>query len=129
MRKSFFSLLLIMTFNLVFCQEKTQDFYLEKSKKLKTIGWILVGTGTAAIITGVVVDNVKKGPYMESSAGGAIELIGFPCVLVSVPCFIYAAKNKKKALEFSFIEQRIFIPLRNISVKTTQPAISLSLKL
>lgn len=104
MRKIFVCLLLIFIISGSFGQQTnshqplTREDYLEKSKKQKTGAWILLGGGV--VMSGIAFFAITG--TMESSfdplppfAGGALLCIG------SVPLFIAAGKNKRKAMHAS----------------------------
>ena len=65
----------LFVFNFVSSQQKAKEFFLERSKKQKRTAWILLGTGTAAIITGVIIVNSHKGEG-QSFTDGFIEVGG-----------------------------------------------------
>ncbi len=68
-------------------------YYLQKNKKQKTTGWILLGGGLAASTIGAVTIQ----PFRESNASGVLLAVGYVSALASVPLFISAAKNKGSA--------------------------------
>mgnify|MGYP003585762110 CR=1 FL=1 len=75
--------------------------YMKKSKNQKTIGWIMVGAGTALIIAGAVTNSSSSDIGWESLnkdinqgiliASGSLVGIG------SIPLFLASSKNRKKA--------------------------------
>ena len=76
--------------------------YLQKSKRQKTTGWILLGVGMVAYIGGAVAYTNSwdswDGYSSDPGTGAAIvELVGFGMTIASVPVFINAAKNKGRA--------------------------------
>lgn len=112
MKKMYSLLLCIFLCNLVFSQTKAKEYFLERSKKQKTTAWILLGTGTAAILGGLIIDgNVDDGE--QSYTGGFFEVGGFICTLASIPFFIGSAKNKKRATTLTFNNQLKWVPLGN----------------
>ena len=85
----------------------TKQDYLIKSKKQKTTGWILLGTGTTTVIVGAIVDDAKNTRTEQSLTGGIIVVSGIICGLTSIPFFIASGKNKRKALSLSLNFQKI----------------------
>jgi len=110
MKNSIIFLALMFTFQLAQSQvtdsltEKSQqemyDFYISKQKKLKTTGWILLGTGVAAMGVGFALTN-NSSVYGDSSNdwayGSGFILVGSLSAIASIPVFIIAKKNKRKA--------------------------------
>jgi hypothetical protein len=104
-----FFLLLIMT-TISFSQQTnpsqplTKEDYLKKGKAKKSGAWLLLGGGfgvlaiTAITNAGVDFQNKKSFPVVSVSIGGAM-MIG------SIPLFIAAKKNKRKAMSMSFKNQ------------------------
>lgn len=75
--KKYFGVFLFLLFSIaVFSQNKTKDYYLQKSKTQKTVGTVLVLTGSALIVTGIIVDAAKNDQYTEDYTGGYILLGG-----------------------------------------------------
>ncbi len=78
----------------------TKQDFLQKSKKQKTTAWVLLGGGTIAWLAGVSKymnqnDNIDGGGEVAMTVGGI-------AVLSSIPFFVIASKNKKKAMSLSF---------------------------
>jgi hypothetical protein len=78
--------------------------YLKKSKNQKTTAWILLGTGTAMMVTGILVgrNSVENEPPFgdpnDTVSGGVLFASGVVVDLASVPFFIAGAKNKGRAM-------------------------------
>lgn len=130
MKKIIFSLALLPGMIKLFSQSSTlsKDYYLKKSKTQKTTAWILLGTGAASILTGVIIDNSNKG-NQQSYTGGYVEVSGIICTLASSLFFIRSAKNARKAAILSFKNQKILFPQHNTFVLKTQPALALKIVL
>lgn len=110
---------------------KTKEYYLQKSKSQKTTAWVFLGVGAAAVITGAIVgtslkeeDDLNTG-FDKMATGGGIMLAGTVSCLVSIPFFISASKNKRKAMALSTGFQQIPIPVKSLAIK--QPGIALSI--
>lgn len=138
MKKILFYLpLLLVAFN-VFSQTKTKDEYLQNSKDLKTLGWVLVGAGTALAAIGI---TLEKGPMTDAgglwfaptyknddkkrilTAGGAVLVAG------CIPLFLVARNQKHKAASISFNTQQLLFPHQNTLVSITQPTMTLKIGL
>ena len=110
-----------------FSQPESKEYLLQKSKKQKTTAWILLGAGTAAIITGVIMNNAHK-DNEGYHTGAMMEILGVSCALVSIPLFIGSSMKKKKAAALAFNYQRVQLP-QNTSFATNQPTISLRISI
>ena len=94
----------------------TRDEYLKKSQSRKNLGWVMVGSGVLLGIISVVVAADDVGSSLSSgkpSNDGSIMLIvGGAIIIGSVPFFISAGVNKRKALKASanLKIQKIYIP-------------------
>lgn len=85
-----------------FCQDSksnefNKDYYLQKSKTQKTVGWILLGAGTTAIVAGIISGNKKNDDLADVGVGVVAVVSGIVVDLVSIPFFVSAAKNNKRA--------------------------------
>ena len=132
MKKVIFFLSLSLFSNLIFGQtQDTKESLLAKSKKQKTTGWILLGVGSAAIVTGVIIQSGHKDDASFDDATGEAVLIGggIASSLASIPFFISAGNKKKKAATLAFSKQQILTPLNNVFCLKTQPTFSLKISL
>lgn len=102
MKKFFISTILILISTSLFCQQSdigqpvTQNSYLQKSKNQKTTAWILLGAGfvlsAGAAVADVGSDWTKsETPYLVAIVTGCASMLG------SIPLFIAAGRNKRKA--------------------------------
>ena len=71
------------------------SYYLKKSKKQKTIGWVLLGAGVTLTIVGA--QQVANDIFSESSGGEVSMLIGNLSTIASIPLFLSAAKHRGRA--------------------------------
>jgi len=86
--------------------------YLKKSKHEKTAAWILLGGGTAMIITGSIIwgnevkkkeENVANDPFgaavapYTTTSGTALTVVGLASAAASIPLFVASGRNKRKA--------------------------------
>ena len=102
----------------------TKQDYLQKSKKQKTAAWILLGGGTIAWFAGV--SKYMNQDDNKDGGGEAAMVIGGIAGLSSIPLFIIASKNKKKAISLSFKNQ--MIPQWQKKFFTNKSVLSFSLK-
>jgi hypothetical protein len=110
----------------------TKQDYLKKSKKQKTIGWILAGTGVTSVVLSIAtLDGTEIFSSIDGDDGpinrfGALFFGGGVVTLSSIPFFISSGKNNRKAMSMSFKMQQV--PQMQISKITNQSIPSLSLK-
>lgn len=81
-------------------QQQPKEFYLQKADKQMRAGWILLGVGTVGVVTGIVLGSQDSGNdiYSDENVVGYVLLIGgLGLDLCSIPLFISASKNRKKA--------------------------------
>ena len=79
-----------------------QTDYLKKSKHQKTAAWILVSSGVFFSILGSIELNFAGTESGKTSNNTFFQVLGLTAVGVSIPFFVSAAKNKKKAMSLSF---------------------------
>jgi hypothetical protein len=114
--------------------------YLKKSKNQKTVAVIMAGGGVLLVFAAVFIipkEEVVSGSSQSSFFSGyTIETNGFKvaagiagtlCMLGSIPLFIAAHKNEKKAMSLSF-KNETAPQLKNNSF-TNRPVPSLTLKI
>lgn len=86
--------------------------YLERSRKQKTDAWSLAGTGTALLITAMVIPRgdeqgysalslYTQKEYENDGLKAVISLAGIACLGVSIPLFIASGKNRRRAENIS----------------------------
>ncbi|MGZ8517122.1 MAG: hypothetical protein ACXWWD_07225 [Chitinophagaceae bacterium] len=110
--------------------------YLLKSNKQKTAGWILLGGGAGLTGIGLVVgastvwNDIVEGNNNGSMAAGIMMVTGLASMAGSIPLFIAAGKNRKRAAgAVSFImENSTIIDQWAISARQ-YPAIAIRLSL
>lgn len=115
---------------------QTKEYYQTRSKNQKTVGYVLAGTGAALIISGILVGNgdnnqdpneLDFGPNFDAGVwllGG-----GLASGLASIPFFISADKNARKAAAITIAPQKINYPQLNTNNTIIQPAISVRIRL
>lgn len=96
----------------------------KKYKILKASAWTAFGVGGAMLTGGCIgdaIDNYEVGTNGIKKRFRVVWCIGIGVTLSSIPLFIYAHKNKKKALSISATNQTIFMPMQ----VEQQPALAL----
>lgn len=109
-------------------KQLTKQEYLDKSKRQKTTGWVLVAGGTAMAVTGAIIfgqSDFLDAEDPDTDLGGVLFVAGIAADLASIPFFISSGKNARKAATISFKNQKLLLPLQNVFVKKNQPAITL----
>lgn len=109
-----------------------KGMYLQKSKNQRTIGWVMLGGGVAmAVAGGTMFSNnfhlFSSANDSEAQAGGILFLTGIGCSLGSIPLFISAANNARKAASITVSNQQIIDP-QHLTVRL-QPTISIKFSL
>jgi len=77
-------------------QKEQFDFYTLQQKQNKTAAWIFLGTGVAATVIGFEIGN--NGDLDDIGTAALLVVAGGVTTLASVPFFIAAGKNKRKAI-------------------------------
>jgi len=102
-------------------------YYLQKSKTQKTIGWVALGAGTSLIAAGLITGSGKSDDLGDVFAGGAYIVSGVVLDAVSIPFFVSASKNKKRAdAAVAFRMQPMFQPKNNFAI-SQQPTLSVKI--
>lgn len=121
------------------CQTNTSELnkkmYLEKSKRQKSTGWILLGSGAGVALIGSIVlagasnaDDIYQG-LNKTSSGVVIAGIGASAMIASIPFFISAGHNAHRAAAISFNNQNFLIPQQKGVALKIQPALTLKISL
>ena len=133
MKKIIFSLILLFFMVKSFSQTPavSKDYYLQKSKSQKKVGWILLTGGTIMAVVGAIGfdDSWDSGSYTKTDILGFVMLGGILSDIASIPFFISSAKNKRRALSAAISNQKIFIPQQKGYALNTQTAFTLKLVL
>ncbi len=144
--KKIMILLLILTISLKgFTQQTssvptaTKEYFLKKSSRQKTTGFILLGGGVAVATTGMIlglssVDEAIVGAFNNETndtftAGSVLLVIGAASMLSSVPFFIAAGKNKRNAMAATAFIRLDDHPVlhQNSMTKLSYPAIGVKI--
>jgi hypothetical protein len=149
MKKIIFCTVLLAFAATSFCQQTvqkqplTKTYYLQKSKKQKKTGSILLAAGAGLIITAFIIprgelvyDGICIGAYCSDrykndGISAAFGLTGLVSMLGSVPFFIASGKNKRRAREASvFINMERAPVLQTTEIKNHSfPALGLRISL
>lgn len=98
----------------------TKQDYLQKSKSQRTSAFILLGTG-AALLAVAAPGNVSFDILPILVIGGGAAIVG------SIPLFIAAGKNKRRAMSLSFKNETV--PLPQPGGFANQPALSVTINI
>jgi cytochrome c biogenesis factor len=138
MSRIMFCLMLVLMVVAVAAQSKsdsilTADAYLEKSKRLKSTGAVMVGVGIAATVMGIVMAHnahVDDNPlsYLNKLPGQMLIVAGVTTALCSIPIYIKAGKYQRQAAALSIGNRNIISPFQSGFIASSQPTITLSIK-
>lgn len=138
-------MLLLSWFINVFSQEDTSSpltktDYLKKSKNQKTLGKILLGGGTAMFLTGILVItddaahavgnflNPNPPPDKNNAVlSDVLFVVGGASIIASIPLFISAGDNKRKAASISFKLEKMPVLQKQSPVNRSFVAVSFSI--
>lgn len=120
-----------------FCQKPNDSVpsvktdYLQKSKNQKSAAWTLLGGGTALIGIGFIVGDGKNASFDDAATGAVLAGVGLLSAIGSIPLFIAAGKNKRKAMKmFTSIKmEKAAVYQRQSFVQPSYPAVTLKLML
>ncbi|MGQ0738924.1 MAG: hypothetical protein ACT4OJ_07700 [Bacteroidota bacterium] len=147
--KKIFVLLLLFTSTGCIGQETTtppamtKSDYLARAKRQNTAAWVTLGGGFAISTVGMIVGNeevktdignlFRLEDTRKTYAGGILLIAGGVTMLGSIPFFVSATENRKKAADAPLslklkMETQPFIRQGSL-VKTPYPAISLRIAL
>ena len=125
-----------------FCQQNvqkqplTKTDYLQKSKKQKTIAWVLLGGGATLVLTGIIIpkgDLVQVGwfgnSYENDGVKGTFQLAGIVSMLGSIPFFTASKKNNKRAMSFAFKNETATQLVKSSLIYRSVPSLNLNISL
>jgi hypothetical protein len=116
------------------------NYYLKKSKSQKTAAWILLGGGALLTTVGIAVGvaettEVLLGTFSTEeqssfSAGAALTFTGLAVMVGSIPLFIAAGKNRRKAMASVSFRMENATNLYQYTVSNTRyPAVAIRIRL
>ena len=122
------AVLTLNTFSQTIHPTYPKNHYQQKSKHQKTAAWILLSGGTIMAVAGGISfsSNWDLGSNSATDVSGFIMLGGIIADIVSIPFFVSAAKNKRKAAAIVFNPQNNYMIVQNRVLKI-QPGISLKI--
>lgn len=113
-------------------QPQTKEFYLQKANNQMQAGWILLGVGTVGVVTGIILGSQDSGNdiYSDENIVGYVLFFGGLAVdLCSIPLFISASNNRKRAATISVgLQSYPPQPIANTATNV-QPAVILRINL
>jgi len=117
-------------------QPLTKMDYLKKSKNQRITGFVLLGSGAALDIIGLAtipknVNLFNPDPSVEQKANSAgwLLIAGTATMLASVPFFVSAQVNKKKAVSITIHTQQIQQLNKSSLHSIDYPALTMSIRL
>ena len=116
-----------------FSNAKLKADYLKKSRNQKTAAWIILGGGGVFILSGLLVNTNDTQSYTPAPTvtvtGTSLIAVGVLAEIASIPLFMAASKNKKRAMSLGIKNQ--FIPTSHSGtfVYTTVPSMSITVRL
>ena len=122
-------------------QAFTKQDYLKKSKNQKTAAWIMLGGGFALTSTALAVALAEVtahavcffcDPEVVTSHQGLINTLaitGTVAMIGSIPLFSAGARNKRRAAELSFKNEKTLLPDNNSLAFKNIPSLSLKIRL
>lgn len=139
MKKMIILLVFVTSMQICFAQDtanlKSQPLYvkedyLKKSKHQKTAAIVMVSVGAAMFITGAVmaaseIEIIGSSYGSGSEVGGVIGITGLAAMLGSIPLFISAKKNRKRALSVSFQPKSTGVIQGNVVHLRSLPSVNL----
>ncbi|MEP6711099.1 MAG: hypothetical protein ABJA37_01725 [Ferruginibacter sp.] len=127
MKLAIICIALLFTATVSFCQETkpsqalTKQEYLQKSKSQKTAAWILLGSGVALFA-------VASPGNASFSTTAVLAVGGIVATLSSIPLFIAAGRNKRKAMNASaYLKFENGLCLQTGTAANTYPAVSITI--
>jgi len=97
--------------------------YLKKAKGQQIGAWSTLGGGFALAVVGVGINIGSPWDGEHVNSGLWLVYVGAAAVLTSIPLFISAHKNKRRAAALAFTGQSVQWP--GMAHATTQPALQL----
>ena len=77
-------------------QQEMYDYHIQKHKKLKKTGFILLGAGGGAMLTGILI-GAASDSWSGVGSGALVFTAGLASTIASIPVFIIGNSNKRQA--------------------------------
>jgi hypothetical protein len=138
MKKIIVTLMLLAVVSFTFgqrlpVQQQSKEFYLQKAERQTKAGWVLLGVGTVGIVSGIILSSQKPDTdeiYSNENIAGYVLLIGgIGLDLCSIPLFVSASNNRKRAATISVGLQNSAPLPRSPFTASVQPAVILRINL
>ena len=112
------------------------EYYMHKKKSQRTVGFVFLGAGVGLTSLGIILVsrqllNIFNPDKLNTTGGEILFWTGLASMVTSVPFFIAAGKNRKKAegLHASLKMREITYPGLNTALIKRYPAITMTLVL
>lgn len=128
MKKLFVLSILLISIGHSFGQDSTSKTqptsaeYLQKSRSQKVAGFIFLGIGVTTLTV------ISKG-QTDFDVLPVLAVGGVAATVISIPLFISAGKNKRKAMSLTVKKEKTFIPCYGGVAQKSFPALTLKLNL
>ncbi len=139
MKKAFSLIVLLIIVVNIYSQTtaeySTADYYLQKSKSQNKTGWILLGVGSITTVIGFIgfdknfVMFEEGGNDTKADIYGFVTLAGLVMDIASIPVFISASRNKKRAATLVINNQILPQPINSPTMRQSQIVPTLTLKI
>lgn len=120
----------------LFAQSMSKQDYLDKSRRQKTTGFIMLGGGVAMVTAGTILFSENFILFGASDAeenaagiGAAMVVVGGLATLGSIPVLISSGNNARKAAQMSLRNEPIHIPKYVGNIPRTILSVNLSIPL
>jgi len=113
-------------------QAPPTNYFLEKSKNQRDIGFILLGAGTVAVSIPLIIwanSGWESTADINSPAGPISMLMGATMIVVSVPLFIAAGANKRKGMSVSIKNEAVSYCQQGTLLSKNVPSLSFEIGL
>ncbi|MEO5946508.1 MAG: hypothetical protein ABIP79_06795 [Chitinophagaceae bacterium] len=114
----------------------TKTDYLQKSKKQNTTARILLGSGEALVLIGIIFpkgeithEGFLWNDYKNDGIKATCILSGTLLMLGSIPFFIASTKNKKKGIRLSFKNETVPDIYRQSIISLPLPSLAIKINL
>lgn len=104
--------------------QEMHDMFMKKHKTNKLVGWIMVGSGVVMIVSGLGINLSEGWGEGNQNKGLGLSYLGGAITLTSIPFFISAGSNKRKArlaLKGGTVGIGMFDKTNHLSVSITIP--------
>ena len=119
----------------ILTNERTKEYYLNKSRQQKRIAWILLGSGIVATVGGYgaaqagAINSFWGGDTKKDNSPSVLLVAGIASTLGSIPLFISASNNKWKAADLAFGIQQVPMQSTGKNLTIAQPALTMKVSL